>query len=555
MSRVLAVIVVGSLLFSGCRSLDAESNDGRPTTEPQVPLPAYEPPPPHSSEMIASKPSQVGEYTAVIARGRRVLVMDQSVSMVGFSKSGSLRRVEDAVALSFKGVVGHEEAVPWQFFGVAEQLKPAKPPLANASRLTGKATNLEAAIDLLAQPDVALGILVTDGLPSGSDAGKRPCYDLTLPSVEPFAKAFSETLAAESGLWIVLARLPFEGNSYLNCSEIAGHLLPRLQKAFGGMKPKCIGATRGGCRCGGECKVRYEGMKPILLVVVTQRQLVEKTRVGVTMLVRELQGIEGSDAVAMELYPGTPDSWVLDGDVYSHRLDLRNVGGTVRSTPMTEEPKRSGRWFGKNVCIEGEDSEVVVEICAKRVPSPVAMLHSLEISQPEIRFETPGVHTDANRGFSTRTLAPGREFLVWDQGMIYPMEPGLVRASEIASCQDLFEKVKRHPEWCRPVPNAVKSEWCRQVIVSCGCLEQEGKMGPGQVARVVMDLYYTVTTGDDRVPEEIASYSIEREPYLHPDKIYGLTNFVRGVLQLVARRQQSLAEHRFGHVELTIGRP
>lgn len=547
MSWRFAAILTGSLSLAGCRSSGTESDGAEPATPP----PAARAPAP--SNAVVTAPAEAPALAQTIDGGRRVFIMDQSVSMVGFSTSGALRQVEDAIGHTFKAILG-DGAGPWQFYGVAEQVKPTRPPLAEAARLVGKATNLEAAVGLLAEPDVALGVLVTDGLPSGDDPGKRPCYDLELPNVEPFAKTFSQTIAAGSALWMVLARLPFKGSAYLNCNTVASHQLASLRKAFGGNGPKCYGGTRYGCRCGGECKVKYSGGKPVLIFVVSEKQWVEKTRAAVAGLVNDLLRLDGIEsAVAMELYPGTPDSWALVGRISSHRLDLLSLQD-VRTTAMAEEPIGSGHWIGRDLCVGGEDNVVAFEVCAKRVPDPTVVLDSLDISPPQLRFEVAGVHTEPNRGLTIRTLGVGREFLVWDGGMLYSKEPGLIKTSEFASCASLFEKVKHHREWGRPVPNAGQAEWCRQVVLSCGCLEQEGKIGPDQVARVAMDLVYTVTPTAEQVPEELTAYSVNREPYLHPDKIYGLESLVKAILRMVVEGPGRPVERRFGRVELSLRR-
>lgn len=500
--------------------------------------------PAHPSGTVPLVQSETGPLGS-----RRILIFDQSVSMLGFSRSGALQQIEDVVAAFFRQVEGN----PVEFFGVAEDLKAAKPPLARSSSLRGRETNLEAAIKLLSQPDVRLGILVTDGLPSESDASKRPCYALNMPSVEPLAQTLFQVTLAGSGLWVIVAKVPFKGPAFLNCAVVASHDLPLIREAFGGKTPRCVSKTRDECRCGGECRVPYDGLKPLMFFVVSDSSAVENVRVSLVTLVKSLEQVQGvADVAAVEIYPGTPDVWTFEDGVSMHRLNLAQTQGNIRSTKMDATPGGSNRFVGNNLCLAGEDDEIVLEVCAKRRRSNIDVPHVLETSPPEVRFEAAQVIANSTTEMSTRILAQGLEFIFWDQGMVVPPEAGLVRTAEMSSCKELFTMVERRSDWRRPVPNAGKADWCRQVLVFCGCLAQEGKLGPNQTLRVAMELAYTVKPREDLIPEKIISYSVEDKPFLHPDKIFGLEKFLRMVVQNMSKAPNSTTERTFGQVEMVI---
>jgi len=462
--------------------------------------------------------------------GRQVLVMDQSASMRGFANASGLRQVEDAIGSVFRDVGAQRPgAAQWEFFGVGADVKKVTPPLSNMKSMTGAETNLDKAFLVLTAPDVALGVLVTDGLPSTVEARKRACYVLEMPSVAPLARQIAGVAASGHAMWLIALRIPFSGDVYLNCASVASHQLQALKEAYAGRVPACT-KRRDECNCSGECKVWFRGSRPILVFVVASAEWVGQAREAVRQFEQRVKTLlPESTTAAIELFPGTPPGWRMRGPV-ARRVDL-NAPGSPRVTPFRESLPGSNDWSGRDICLTGEEDEVVVELCASRTGDET-IVDFLALSDPVVRFADPAKVEKS--GVVTNTLSPDFDFLFWDRGWILPPERGVLDSKAYGTCKRLLDRVQSKTDWHKAIADGGGGDWCRQVILLCGCLRQEGKIGTDRLARVAGDVVYSVEHRTGWVPEAIASLSAESEPFLHPEQVFGLATFIKEVEQAVA---------------------
>lgn len=516
----LVCLTAVSLAMPGCSDREPRRPIAHKPAPPQdeaVPSPTGGAP---TTGAVPESPAARPESPAA-ADAAVVLAVDQSRSMQGFAATGSMTAVITDAERAIRAVA-HRTATYYSLGATADKV--AEDQLLGRAKYTKDAADLQAVLDgpELRAADVLFAF--TDGQPTAARPGGArlgPCTPDGTQVIADLDRWFAGRVAAGDAVWIVLEKVPFQGQYFLNCSgadqdpAIAKHLGARLQ---------CD--TR-------ECSylIRTPQDRALVGVVIARPAFADTAAKLVEDYLRDR-----SAATAVRLHRSAHDHHTVDR-VTASRNGAREYAADVRVSD--NDPQT---WQIRASCPR-DNPDVTVRVCVQlRAPAAPPGLALSQVTAPEITGAQP--------------LGRGRAIDDW---LELPPEQSLDLAilSKLQKSRNCSMLWRRYVERTEASGRASEPSDCvggdgfeaHELVTSCGCTSH--RTGPIEVR-----FEQRYRSAEDDVLRELSDreLSADRSWFEQPDRVNGLAELVHR-LAAAHSTATSAAPHPVLRLTIDVKRP
>jgi len=465
-----------------------------------------------ATRVLGAEPPAGGAVPGAVSA---VVALDTSQSMRGF-KLEDLEPILDDIAraLDVRGIRG--PAAEMKRFGVREDLTPLALPLTPQS-FGGQRADLQTALRNPQLTAADVWVLITDGQPTPANVRTRSCaYSEKVELAGSLGLWMESSIRGDMRLWIVLERLPFDGEFFLNCG------VPQAGQAS-------LGKDRG-MRCDPECHYPYAGDRALLTLVAASKSADSVARRFISdylearpraeaIRLHEPTEPEWSAVSPPEVLlfapprpdqPTAPRTRISPGDV-----PVRHAGAGAQS--FIADVRCTHRALGFGACLRSAPSATPVE----------REFRVVRMSDPVMRADPPlrNVVIDVERGFAPELLNQVRS---WER-------------DDCPSVWGTFEVLARDHAAIHeaPINCPTSSADVRaiELVGFCGCHPSDST----QPVEQQIELIHGYDVRDVELQNLLASKGFaadEKRWFDQPDRIHGLSELLLHAARVQDERLQ-----------------